>query len=343
MSETQKYWLNKGGVQTVSLAILASVALAFALSLTKGILIPFVLSLFLYFILAPLRSYFVQRLKFPNLVALIITFLIVILILFITFYTLILTIQEFANNYEDYQEKAINFAESAQSWLVASGLPLNEVSFSTLVSKIPFTNIAKGAGLGFFNLFSKTVLVFIFLIFIFTGEGKKKKNLGSKKGSIYPEVNKQIRKYLAVKVFTSLTTGFLTYIILSFLGLDLAFLFGFLAFVLNFIPTIGSIVAIFLPFPVAFFQYDSFMPILLILVLPGFVQITLGNFIEPNIMGKKLDIHPVTVLLALMFWSLIWGVVGAFLAVPITVVLKIILNKIEGGASISKVMAGDLS
>jgi AI-2 transport protein TqsA len=343
MADSKKYWLNTGGVQTVSLAILASVALAFALSVTKGILIPFVLSLFLYFILAPLKAFFSRKLKLPSVLSLVLTFFVVLLILFITFYILVVTVQEFANGYEDYQAKAIYFAETTQVWLIEKGLPLSDVSFSDVISRIPFTDIAKGAGLGAFGIFSKTLLVFIFLIFIFTGVKAKTTDEVENEDSVYPEIDKQIRKYLGVKVLTSLTTGFLTYVFLSFLGLDLAFMFGFLAFILNFIPTIGSIVAVFLPLPVAFFQYDSMFSIMMVLALPGAVQLTIGNFIEPKIMGKKLNIHPVTVLLALMFWSLIWGIVGAFLAVPITVVLKIILNKIEGGSYISKLMAGDLS
>lgn len=342
MSSPKKYWLNEGGVQTVSLAIIATVALAFSLSITKNILIPFVLSLFLYFILAPMKAFFTRKLKLPSVLSLILTFLIVLFILFMIFYILVVTVQEFANGYEDYQAKAIYFAESTQTWLLEKGIPLNDVSFSDIVSKIPFTGLAKGASLGFFNIFSKTVLVFIFLMFIFTGVKAKVTFDEESKDSVFSEINKQIRKYLGVKVLTSSATGVLTYIILSFLDLDLAFLFGFLAFVLNFIPTIGSLIAIVLPLPVAFFQYDSFFMVLMVLALPGTVQIVIGNFIEPNIMGRKLNIHPVTVLMALMFWSLIWGVVGAFLAVPITVVMKIILNKIEGGSYISKLMAGEI-
>ena len=343
MSNSNKYWLNTNGVQTVSLAVLASVALAFTLSETKSILIPFVLSLFLYFILAPLKAFFVRRLKLPSGFSLVLTFLVVLLILFVTFYILTLTLQEFANSYEDYQTKAIYFAETTQVWLIERGLPLSDVSFSDVVSRIPLTDIAKGAGLGVFSLFSKTLLVFIFLVFIFTGVKTKASESKKNKNSVFFEIDGQIRKYLGVKVLASVSTGILTYIFLSFLNLDLAFLFGFLAFVLNFIPTIGSIVAVLLPLPIAFFQYDSIFSIMMVFVLPGAVQLTIGNFIEPKVMGSKLDIHPVAVLMALMFWSLIWGIVGAFLAVPITVVLKIILNKIEGGSYISKLMAGNLS
>ena len=343
MSEVKKYWLNTGGVQTVSLVIIATVALAFALSVTKSILIPFVLSLFLYFILAPLKAFFVKKLKLPSLVSLILTFLVVLLLLFIIFYVLVLTVEEFAAGYEDYQAKAIYFVETTQAWLVERGLPINDISLSNLVSNIPIANIAKGAGFGIVSVFWKITLVFIFLIFIFTGVKDKTEEDVDNKDSIFPEINSQIRKYIGVKVLTSASTGILTYIFLSLLGLDLAFTFGFLAFVLNFIPTIGSIVAVFLPLPIAFFQYDSIFSIIMVMSLPGAVQVVIGNILEPKIMGSKLDIHPVTVLLTLMFWTLIWGVVGAFLAVPITVVFKIILNRIEGGSYISKLMAGDLS
>lgn len=270
------------------------------------------------------------------------TFAVVIFILSFVFYILILAVQEFVNGYEEYQAKAIYFAEITQSWLLAKGLPINDVSFSDIVSKIPFTQIARGAGVGAFSLFSKTLLVFIFLLFIFTGTSRNiKKDEEHVRSSLFEQINSQIRKYITIKLLTSLSTGVLTYVILTALRLDLAFVFGFLAFVLNFIPTLGSVVAVILPLPIAFFQYNSTISILLVLLLPSLVQVTIGNVIEPRAMGERLDIHPVTVLLSLMFWYLIWGVAGAFLAVPITAVLKIVLTKIEGGMYVAKLMSGD--
>lgn len=341
MEQKTKYWLNQQEVQTFSLALLATVATSFALSYTNGIMIPFVLSIFLYFILEPLRSFFIKKLKLPNMVSLLGTFAVVILLLSIVFYVLILAVQEFVNGYEEYQAKAIYFAEITQSWLLAKGLPIGDVSFSDIVSRIPFTQIARGAGVGAFSLFSKTLLVFIFLLFIFTGTSRNLKKDQQDKDSLFEQINGQIRKYITIKLLTSLSTGILTYFIFTILRLDLAFVFGFLAFVLNFIPTLGSVVAVILPLPIAFFQYDSPVSILLVLLLPSLVQVTIGNVIEPRAMGERLDIHPVTVLLSLMFWYLIWGVAGAFLAVPITAVLKIVLTKIEGGMYVSKLMSGN--
>jgi len=341
MDTKAKYWLNQKEVQTFSLAILATVAASFALSYTSGIMIPFVLSIFLYFILEPVKAFFIKKLKLPNVISLLATFLVVILILSVVFYVLILAVQQFVNGYEEYQAKAIYFAEITQTWLLKKGLPINEVSFSNIVSRIPFTQIAKGAGVGAFSIFSKTLLVFIFLLFIFTGTSRNLKEDNHERSSLFEEINAQIRKYITIKLLTSASTGLLTYTILKILGLDLAFVFGFLAFVLNFIPTLGSVVAVLLPLPIAFFQYDAALSIMLVLMLPGAVQVSIGNVIEPRAMGESLDIHPVTVLLSLMFWYLIWGVAGAFLAVPITAVIKIVLTKIEGGLYVAKLMSGN--
>ena len=106
------YWITGGGVQSLSLAILAAIGVAFALSVTKSIMIPFVLSLFLYFILSPVRSFFVKKLKFPNWLAMISTFAVVALLLSLVFFVLFSAIQEFALGYRDYEAKnkqQINF------------------------------------------------------------------------------------------------------------------------------------------------------------------------------------------------------------------------------------------
>lgn len=339
--KSNKYWITGGGVQTVSLAVLAAIGIAFALSLTKSIMIPFVLSLFLYFILSPIRTFFVRKLKFPTWLALISTFAVVALILTLIFFVLFSAIQEFALGYRDYEAKAIFFADSLQQWLVAKGLPMETFDFSAALRNLPFAQLVKGAGSTALSLISTTLLVFIFLIFLFTGGSAqtKKKEPSSGMGK---EIDAQIRKYLSVKLLTSTVTASLVFVVLSFLDLDLLFVFCFLVFILNFIPTVGSFFATILPLPVAFFQYDDAMSIVLVLAIPGAIQFVIGNIIEPKMMGQSLNLHPVTILLSLMFWSLIWGVVGALLAVPIMAVIKIALEKVEGGKYVAQLMSGDI-
>ena len=130
--------------------------------------------------------------------------------------------------------------------------------------------------------------------------------------------------------------------LLGLLGLDLAFVFGVMAFFLNFIPNVGSLIAVMLPIPLAIVQFDSWVQVLLVLALPGSVQITIGNFVEPKIMGEGLALHPVSILIALVFWGLIWGAVGMFLAAPITAVLAIVLGRFETTRPIANLLAGKL-
>ncbi len=349
MSEVQssnlvkgKYWITGAGVQSASLAILAVIGIAFALSVTKSIMIPFVLSLFLYFILSPVRTFFIQKMKFPEWLALISTFAVVALLLTLVFFILFSAFQEFAMGYGVYEAKAVYFIDSMQEFLINKGVPIEHIDFAIMLKNLPLTQLAKGAGASVLNLVSTTILVFIFFIFLFTG-GSKVKKVTKKKTGLSAEVNAQIRKYLTIKVLTSFVTSTIIFVIFTIFDLDLAFVFAFLVFILNFIPTVGSFFATILPFPVAFFQFESTMPIVLVLVIPGIIQFIIGSILEPRAMGQSLNIHPVVVLMSLMFWGLIWGIVGAFLAVPITVVIKIGIHKIEGGKFIAKAISGSFN
>ena len=116
--------------------------------------------------------------------------------------------------------------------------------------------------------------------------------------------------------------------------------FGILAFLLNFIPSIGSIIATLLPIPIAAAQFQSPWPIVYVVAVPGIIQNVIGNIIDPKIMGDELNLHPITVLLALSFWGLLWGITGMFLATPITAVLRIVLMQFK---PIGKLLAGDFS
>lgn len=137
-------------------------------------------------------------------------------------------------------------------------------------------------------------------------------------------------------------TGFLVWAVLALFKLELANVFGIFAFILNFIPSIGSIIATLLPVPIAVAQFQNPGLIFLVVGLPGAIQIIIGNGIEPKLMGQSLNLHPVTILMALSFWGLMWGIPGMFLAVPITAVFRIILMKFGTLKPIGNLLAGQL-
>jgi len=107
-----------------------------------------------------------------------------------------------------------------------------------------------------------------------------------------------------------------------------------------FIPTIGSIVATVIPAPVVLLQFGFGWQLWIILAVSMAIQFTIGNVVEPKLLGERMDLHPITVLLFLMFWGLVWGLPGMFLAVPITAVLKIILSRIDTTEPLAELMAG---
>jgi predicted PurR-regulated permease PerM len=142
-------------------------------------------------------------------------------------------------------------------------------------------------------------------------------------------VDTHVRRYLVSKTLISLITAVLVTIILLAFGVDFALFLGLVTFFLNFIPNIGSFIATAFPGLVALIQYESFGQALVIVVLLVIVQTVMGNLIEPKLMGEQLDLSPLSILLALIFWGWLWGIWGMIMAVPITSLIKIICESIE--------------
>ncbi|MDR3333184.1 MAG: AI-2E family transporter [Synergistaceae bacterium] len=157
----------------------------------------------------------------------------------------------------------------------------------------------------------------------FRGDG------GERISSIADKVLGQISKYLRTLTVISFVTGVCVFLILSAIGIDFAMTWGVLAFFLNFIPTLGSIAASLPPILIALVQYyPSWWPSILTMVALLAIQFSIGNIMTPKIMGDTLDLSPVIILISLLFWGLIWGLSGALLSVPITVMIKIICENV---------------
>ncbi len=192
------------------------------------------------------------------------------------------------------------------------------------------------------GVISNGLLVLIFMIFMVAGKGTHK----APEGSLWWEVEIRIKRYVITIVVTSGITGILVGLTLSILGVQLGgvhlgWMFGFLAFMLNFIPNIGSVIATFLPLPVALIDPElGIISKVLVLAIPGTIQFVIGNLLQPKMMGESLDLHPVVVLLSLIFFGTIWGIIGMFLAVPITAVAMIFLQRFGYTRALADLAAG---
>jgi predicted PurR-regulated permease PerM len=145
----------------------------------------------------------------------------------------------------------------------------------------------------------------------------------------------QVQRYLFIKTLISIGTGVIFGLVAWLFGLDFAFIWGLMGFVLNFIPTLGPVIATIPPIFLALLQFDSFWYAAAVSICMSAVQFISGSFVEPLIMGDRLNLNIMAILLSLLLWGIIWGIPGMILAVPITASLNIMLNNIETFRSIS--------
>jgi AI-2 transport protein TqsA len=148
-------------------------------------------------------------------------------------------------------------------------------------------------------------------------------NERTKISQLFASMTESTGKYILIKTVMSMLTGLVSYAIMKFMGLDFAETWALLIFLLNYIPTIGSIIAVIFPSVLALVQFDTLVPFLTITGLLAGVQLTIGNVIEPVFTGRTLNLSSLVVFLALAFWGSLWGIVGMFMSVPSTVMLMI--------------------
>ncbi|MEM7477800.1 MAG: AI-2E family transporter [Planctomycetota bacterium] len=172
------------------------------------------------------------------------------------------------------------------------------------------------------EVLSTSVVVLIYVFFLILGSPDSTRMSGSMQA-----IDHQVRSYLFLKTMISAATGIAFGGALWILGVPMSLTFGLLAFLLNFIPNVGPVVASLLPIPFILLSPDgSVWWMICAIAITMSIQVVSGSVIEPKMMGETSDLHPVVILLALMFWGMMWGITGMFLATPITAGIKIVLE-----------------
>ncbi|MEM7646779.1 MAG: AI-2E family transporter, partial [Pseudomonadota bacterium] len=250
---------------------------------------------------------------------------------------IISSIEKIASRASQYKESLADSLSFVEGLLIQLNVPLEIEKLKALVLELPLSMYAKNAAGQLLSFLGNLFMVFIFSLFLISGESR-----GRPKSRLVLEILQKVSAYVSSKTSLSLITGFLVWLVLLFFKVELAFIFALLTVLFNFIPTIGSLIAILLPLPVVFLQYQLGAQFFVILVLTGVIQFVIGNVIEPKVMGDSMDLHPITVLVCLVFWGMVWGIAGMFLAVPITAVIKIIFQRIEATQGFAEILAGRL-
>lgn len=329
----EQIWLAVG-----SLMIIAVVALAAGLVYTKVVLVPFVLAVFLTTVVAPVVDFQVVRCRIPQFPATVLALVLAVVFLGALGMLLIIAVNAVVAAAGEYSD---NFVKFSSQWLIFDWLKSHKIEFDyaqiadDVKQRLP-TIISKAAGTGTI-LIANGFMITFFVIFLLAGRNSRHTRM-----SLYQDIETAVRKYIVTKFAISAVSGLIVWFILAEFGLNMAFVFGFMTFLLNFIPNIGSIIATLLPLPLAMAQFESVWMIIGVVAIPGAVQLAIGNVIEPKLMGRGLELHPVTILLALAFWGLLWGYMGMVLAVPITAIIRIILIRFETTRAIGNLLGGKL-
>lgn len=324
--------LDRGYVANMLLGILALVACGFFLKTAQGILLPLVIAWLLSYIVGPVQLTLTRRHVPAGLAtAFIVVLLLAVCYLLILFFHARVT--AFAAAYPRYQEKlnAILTAVTAR-WQYGWN-PLTSVEWSEKVQR--FLLDLSGS---LFSFVSSLVMVLIFLVFILQGKPFFEAKVchafpgaaAERVNAVLGRITREIGRYLVVQFIISLVTGALVWFSLSLIGVDFAVTWGAVAFLLNFIPTLGSIVASVPPVLLAWVQFHpNPWPAITVAVALLAIQTTLGNVISPKVMGDRLNLSPVCVLLSLVFWGWLWGPVGAILSVPIASAIKVLCENVD--------------
>jgi len=318
----------------------------------ESLLLPLVIAIALWYLINTLARGFsrieVAGFKFPMPVCLgasLLTFLLLI-------WALVNFLSASADDVLDvapiYQENLTRRLESVPFIDFAA---FEERSLSELITDwIDIPSYATSIASSFAGILANGGLILIYLGFLFLEQGHFSNKISALVSNsdredeahrIITRIRDDIQKYISIKMFTSSLTGILSFTFLFTVGVDFAAVWGLLIFLLNFIPTVGSIVATIFPALIALAQSDGYTLFVLVLLGIGALQICIGNILEPRLMGSSFNLSPVVILLNLALWNAIWGIPGMFLCVPFLIIVAIVLSHFPQTRPVAIMLSSD--
>ena len=337
-------------IKTLLSAILVVIVMAIC-KVTGDVSITIVLSLFLFILMLPIVNS-LEKAKFPSWLATLIAVLIVVVLMLAVVMFLFYTVDVLVRKVPTYASK-LNDLDVFLKGLLGKWFDIPEDVSVFSIMKIdwvggvimPALRSVSSSAVGIGRNVLVTLLMAVFLLLerhtlipkITYAASKDKEG---RVQAIWDRINRQVSKYIGIKMIVSAITGAFFYITGKSVGLDFAFLWGVLAVVMNFIPTIGSIVITVLTIFMSVVQFlPNWTPILIVSAGTILTQNIIGNIIDPRLQGNQLNLSPFVILVALSVFGYVWGIVGMFLAVPLLSVLQIVFANMDETKPIAILMS----
>ena len=316
----------------------------------KSLLIPFVIALVVWYVIVGLNNWigsfeFIRK-YCPGWLSATLAMLIIVLFLVFVGEMIANNAQSMADSLPTYEQNVRHLMENVQQSFGLEQVP----NVSSLLEGFDFTDIISNFINTFSGIAGNIFLILIYVLFLFLEQVSfplklqaifnDEEDYGRVQG-ILIRINKAISSYISVKTAVSVLTGVLSYIVMAIIGLDFAAFWAFLIFLLNYIPSIGSLIATAFPSLMAILQFETLTPFIIILIGVGAIQLIVGNVIEPRMMGSSLNISSLVMILSLSLWGTLWGVSGMVLCVPITVIMMIIFAQFESTKPIAILLSAN--
>lgn len=335
---------TQGRLVPVLLILITAIMGVYALKLTRPVTMPLAFAFFIAVLVNPMQQWLERRLPRWLSLGMVLVMLLAVLAVFAGAIELSLELVE--PQLPEYTDQIQQFWQSARGWLQNYGLPTGPGSQGRAALSQVFQQAVGGAR-SVLTAFSLLILIASFLALLLLEVEKYR----DRTQQAFPDgagdhiihavttMGAKLRRFFLVVAFTSFLTGVLTAGWCWILGVELALVWGLLAFILNFIPTLGSIVAAVVPALVAIvFQGPAIGAAVLIGL--AMIQTILGNFVDPKLQGKYLKLSPFVALFSIVFWGWVWGIPGAFIGVPMTAAIVLFANEFQASRPIS-IMLGD--
>lgn len=322
----------------------------YLLAVGQALLIPLVLAVFLWYLVNTVAALF-SRLRLgswhpPRWLQFLASGLMLLL-------AVNLVVNIISNSVSDLVEAAPAYQENL--WQLVAGLQarfdiIDVPAGMGMLSELNFAALIRSVATSFGNLVGNIGLIAIYMLFLFL----EQRHFSTKLMAVVPtdsgqrrvrdlliQIDHDVRTYIGIKTLVSVVTSLASWAVMALVGLDFAAFWALLIFVLNFIPNIGSLIATTLPSLLALVQFETLVPFLIIAVGVGGIQMVIGNVLEPNLMGRSLNVSPLAIILSLVIWGALWGIPGMFLCVPITVVVVIVLYNFDNTRWLALLMSQD--
>ena len=321
------------------LGVLVAVAAVWFLTASKPVTMPLAFALFFAVLFDPLRVWLGRRM--PNAAAVGLTFLAAVGALVAFVWTVAEAADEAVEGLREYGPELSALRDRVEA--LPGGLAEGDALSGALGGAV------QAAALDAWSVAGYVVLVLALLALALAEVPAWGRKLRDRFGDPVSDgaletvgrIAQQVQRFVAVQAFTSVLTGVLTGLFCWALGVDLALVWGLLAGVLNFVPTLGSIVSVVPPALFALLQFGAGWQPPVVLVGLGVIQLVLGAWVDPKLQGRYLELSALVVLVSITFWTWVWGIPGAFIAVPLTAAVVVAFGEFDETEWLQRLLTRD--